>query len=87
MNQSPVFRSVLVLAHSSMPKNISHRELVKRLRGFGFEGPYSGGKHLFMVHGELKLRIPNPHTGDISRALLSEILRQADISLKEWSGK
>ncbi|MBI5400673.1 MAG: type II toxin-antitoxin system HicA family toxin [Candidatus Yonathbacteria bacterium] len=67
-----------------MPKNISHRELVKKFRALGFEGPYSGGKHLFMIQGEFKLRIPNPHKGDISKSLLSEILRQADISPKEW---
>ena len=27
----------------------SHNELVKKLRMFGFEGPYGGGKHLYMV--------------------------------------
>jgi hypothetical protein len=67
-----------------MPKNISHRELLKRLRECGFEGPLSGAKHLYMVQGEFKLRIPNPHRGDISRSLLSEILSQAGISSKEW---
>jgi len=25
---------------------VSYAELVKRLKSFGFEGPYSGGKHL-----------------------------------------
>ncbi len=68
-----------------MPKNLSHRDFVKKLRLAGFEGPYSGGRHLFMVRGGLKLRIPNPHTGDISRPLISEILRQAGISPKEWN--
>ncbi|MEK7538864.1 MAG: type II toxin-antitoxin system HicA family toxin [Patescibacteria group bacterium] len=67
-----------------MPKNISHREFLKRLREFGFECPLPGAKHLYMVRGEFKLRIPNPHRGDISRSLLSEILRQAGISPKEW---
>ena len=70
-----------------MPKNISHREFVKKLRACGFEGPYSGGRHPFMVRGEFKLRIPNPHNGDISRPLLSEILRQAGILSKEWNEK
>ncbi|MGI0025783.1 MAG: hypothetical protein ACREA4_11665, partial [Nitrososphaera sp.] len=37
----------------------------------GFEGPYSGGKHPFMVKGEIALRIPNPHQGDIGRELLA----------------
>lgn len=70
-----------------MPKNISHREFVNKLRALGFEGPYSGGGHPFMVRGEFKLHIPNPHNGDISRVLLSEVLRQAGVSSKEWNEK
>ncbi|MBU1159964.1 type II toxin-antitoxin system HicA family toxin [Patescibacteria group bacterium] len=67
-----------------MPKNISWRNLVKKFRNLGFDGPYSGGRHLFMVKGNLKIRIPNPHRGDISRHLISEILRQAGISSEDW---
>jgi len=37
-----------------------------------------------MIRGTLRLRIPNPHGGDISVALLSEILRQAGITRDEW---
>ena len=68
-----------------MPKDISRRSLIKKLREFGFEGPYSGGKHMFMILGDLKLRVPNPHGANISKHLLSEILRQANISTKEWN--
>jgi len=50
----------------------------------GFEGPYSGGKHQFMLKGNVTLTIPNPHKKDIGRELLSRILRQARISHKEW---
>ncbi|MBU3925703.1 type II toxin-antitoxin system HicA family toxin [Patescibacteria group bacterium] len=67
-----------------MPKNISWRNLVKKFRNLGFDGPYSGGRHLFMVKGNLKIRIPNPHRGDISRHLISEILRQAGIFSGDW---
>ena len=67
-----------------MPKNISHRELVSRFRKLGFDGPYSGGRHLFMVKGELKVHIPNPHRSDISKHLVAEILKQAGISIGEW---
>ena len=69
-----------------MPKNVSLRKLVRKFHRLGFDGPYSGGRHLFMAKGELKVRIPNPHKGDISKHLLSEILRQARISAKEWEG-
>ncbi len=68
-----------------MLRPISLRELVRRLRSIGFEGPYSGGRHLFMVRGNLKLRVPNPHRGDISKYLLAEILRQGNISRDEWN--
>ncbi len=68
-----------------MPKPISSKKLVQNLHLLGFTGQYSGGRHMFMIKGSLKLRVPNPHEGDISRSLLSEILRQADISSKEWN--
>lgn len=67
-----------------MPQEISWRKLVQKFKNLGFDGPYSGGRHLFMIKGELRAHIPNPHEGDISRHLLSEILRQAGISAKEW---
>jgi predicted RNA binding protein YcfA (HicA-like mRNA interferase family) len=63
---------------------ISHSNLVRNLKALGFEGPYAGGKHLFMVRDELRLTIPNPHKGDIRPALLARILRQAEISREEW---
>lgn len=68
-----------------MPKPISIKKLIYRLGCFGFEGPYSGGRHMFMKKGNLKLRIPNPHQGDVSKSLLSEILRQAGISINDWN--
>jgi predicted RNA binding protein YcfA (HicA-like mRNA interferase family) len=68
-----------------MPKNVSLKNLVKRLKEFGFSGPYSGSKHPYMSKGQLKLIIPNPHTGDISSHLLSKILRQAGISQEMWN--
>ncbi|MGH8558153.1 MAG: type II toxin-antitoxin system HicA family toxin [Methylococcales bacterium] len=63
---------------------ISRRGLIRCLKLLGFEGPYSGGKHQFMVKGEITLRIPNPHRGDIGRELLVRILRQAQVSREEW---
>lgn len=63
---------------------IKRNDLIRYLKMLGFEGPYSGGKHQFMVRAELRLAIPNPHKGDISKVLLSKILRQADISKQEW---
>jgi len=70
-----------------MPNALSWKQLVRRLSMFGFEGPYAGGRHLFMKNGELKLHIPNKHRGDINAGLISEIVRQAGISRKEWNSK
>ena len=63
---------------------VSRRRLIQNLHRLGFEGPYSGGSHQFMIKDELRLTIPNPHTGDINAALLARILRQAKISRQEW---
>ncbi|MGH8403525.1 MAG: type II toxin-antitoxin system HicA family toxin, partial [Gammaproteobacteria bacterium] len=54
---------------------IKRRDLIAFLHQAGFAGPYSGGKHQFMVRGQTMVRIPNPHTGDISKELLVRILR------------
>lgn len=66
-------------------KPISWRDFIRRLRKLGFEGPYSGGKHPFMVHGDLVLTVPNPHSGDIGVPLLKRILKQAGISVDQWA--
>jgi predicted RNA binding protein YcfA (HicA-like mRNA interferase family) len=63
---------------------ISRRELVQRLRELGFEGPFTGGRHEFMVRESVRLILPNPHRQEISVDLLSRILRQAGIERDEW---
>ena len=63
---------------------LSRKELIRKFRVLGFSGPFSGGKHQFMIKGNHKIRIPNPHMGDIDIGLVKEILRQAGISSDEW---
>jgi predicted RNA binding protein YcfA (HicA-like mRNA interferase family) len=63
---------------------INRRELIFYLRQLGFSGPYSGGKHQFMIKEALRLRIPNPHRGDIGLHLLRQILREAGIETSDW---
>ena len=63
---------------------VSWNLLVKRLKDFGFEGPFSGGKHPFMIKGDLVLTLPNPHKQEISVDLLSRILKQARIKRDDW---
>jgi len=61
--------------------------LIKRLSRLGFEGPYHGGKHPYMIKGNLVLTVPNPHRKEIGVPLLSKILKQAQVSKEEWLGE
>ena len=63
---------------------ISRKKFISRLQKLGFEGPFSGGKHMFMSKADLDVAIPNPHQNDIGVDLLVRILRQAGISRREW---
>lgn len=63
---------------------IKRRDLIRALKLLGFDGPFTGGNHQYMSKGELKVRIPNPHKGDISVGLLARVLNQAGISREEW---
>lgn len=63
---------------------IKRKDLIKNLKKSGFEGPFAGGKHEFLVKGELRLVLPNPHQSEISKDLLARILKQANISRKYW---
>jgi len=63
---------------------LSRRELIARLRALGFAGPFAGGRHEFMVRGEVRLVLPNPHRGEIGVDLLKRLLRQAGIKEEEW---
>jgi len=63
---------------------ISRTDLLRCLRRAGFDGPYAGGRHQFMIRGDVTLTLPNPHAGDIGKSLLKRILRQAGISMRRW---
>ncbi len=63
---------------------IKRKELITYLGQAGFSGPYSGGKHQFMLKGHLRVRIPNPHRADIGKNLLMRILREAGIDREAW---
>ncbi|MEK7116624.1 MAG: type II toxin-antitoxin system HicA family toxin [Patescibacteria group bacterium] len=69
-----------------MPRlySISWYKFVRKMRIFGFSGPYQEGKHPYMIKGSVSVTIPNPHSGDISYDLLNRILKQAGISKISW---
>jgi predicted RNA binding protein YcfA (HicA-like mRNA interferase family) len=63
---------------------VKRKDLVRFLKLSGFDGPYSGGRHQFMIKGDITVRVPNPHQADVGRDLLGRILRQAGVSRAEW---
>jgi predicted RNA binding protein YcfA (HicA-like mRNA interferase family) len=69
-----------------MPKPVSRREFIRRLRVLGWDGPFPGGRHELMRHPltGLKVPIPNPHRGDIDWSLTKRVLKQAGIRTHDW---
>jgi predicted RNA binding protein YcfA (HicA-like mRNA interferase family) len=63
---------------------ISEGDLIRRMRKFGFEGPFSGGKHPVIKKGTLKITIPNKHGKDIGVPLQHRILKLAGILKEDW---
>lgn len=65
------------------------REFIRRVRQLGFDGPFSGTRHQFMVYKEHRLTIPSndEYSGAQTGMMLREI---ADIigravSVQEWN--
>ena len=63
---------------------VSRRELIRKLKSLGFDGPFPGGKHHWMRRDGLRVTIPNPHGGAIDPGLIRRILQQAGIAIDEW---
>lgn len=65
---------------------VRRKDFIRFLKELGFSGPYSGGRHEFMVResDKLRLAIPNPHKGEIGKSLLAELLREAGIMRGDW---
>jgi predicted RNA binding protein YcfA (HicA-like mRNA interferase family) len=64
------------------------REFIRRLRALGFDGPFSGTRHQFLIQNENRLTIPSNE--EFSVPQLRTMLREAgtilgrEISLAEW---
>ncbi len=64
------------------------REFIRRLRTLGFDGPFSGARHQFLVYKTNRLTIPSNEEYSVPQ--LKMMLREAasmlerEISLKEW---
>ncbi len=64
-------------------------DFVRKLRCLGFDGPYSGTRHQFMVYQQKRLAIPS--NAEYSVPQLRIMIREAEgimarsISLGEWA--
>ena len=68
-----------------MPKPIKRRELIRRLRVLGWEGPEPGHRHMVMRLGRRTVPIPNPHgSGDLDWTLVKRIIQDAGIEKTRW---
>jgi predicted RNA binding protein YcfA (HicA-like mRNA interferase family) len=64
---------------------MKRRELIRKFRKLGFQGPLQGKKHPFMVRGHQRVTLPNPHRSDeVDIGLVRRILRQAGIDPGEF---
>jgi hypothetical protein len=68
---------------------LKRREFIRRLRALGFDGPFSGTRHQFMVFGQHRQTIPTNSEYSVpqSRMLLRQvesILGRA-VSSDEWN--
>lgn len=65
------------------------RDLISKLRRLGFEGPYTGTRHHFLVLGDRRLSVPSYE--EISVAKLREVIAEVEalvgrkIALAEWN--
>ena len=64
------------------------REFIRRLRVLGFDGPFSGARHQFLIQDEYRLTIPSDEEYSVPqlRMMLREtaIILGREITLAEW---
>ena len=64
-----------------MPKSVSRRELIRKLKRAGCSGPFSGARHQYVLYGKMKIFVPNPHGTDIGSKIIKRII--IDLGLSE----
>ena len=64
-------------------------DFIRRLRKLGFDGPYSGTRHQFMIHEQNRMAIPS--NAEYSMPQLRMMIREVegilnrDITVNEWN--
>lgn len=65
------------------------RDFIRRLKQLGFDGPFAGTRHQFMIYGQHRLAIPS--NAEYSVAQLGFMLREVEgilnreIAVEEWN--
>jgi predicted RNA binding protein YcfA (HicA-like mRNA interferase family) len=68
---------------------LKRRDFIRKLRALGFDGPYSGTRHQFMISGQHRQTIPT--NSEYSVPQLRLLLRQVEsilartVALEEWN--
>ena len=68
---------------------VKRRDFIRKLRALGFDGPYSGTRHQFMISGQHRQTIPT--NAEYSVPQLRLLLRQVEsilarpVALEEWN--
>ena len=64
------------------------RDFIRRLRKLGFDGPYSGTRHQFMIYQNHRLSIPSNSEYSVPqlRFLIREIeaILEREITMSDW---
>ena len=69
-------------------KPCKRRDFIRRLRKLGFDGPYSGTRHQFMIYEQNRMAIPS--NAEYSMPQLRMMIREVegilnrDITVNEW---
>ena len=65
------------------------RDFIRRLHQMGFEGPFSGTRHQFMIYGRHRLAIPSNPEYSVAqlRRMLGEVegIIGREVSAEEWN--
>jgi hypothetical protein len=68
---------------------VKRREFIRKLRGLGFGGPFSGARHEFMVIGNHRQTIPSNHEYSVPqlRMLMHQVeeILGRKIPAEEWN--
>ncbi len=70
-------------------RRCKRRLFIRRLRKLGFDGPYSGTRHLFMVYKQHRLATPSNAEYSVPqlRMMLREVeqITSRQISVEDWA--